>query len=495
MRGTGACGAPGSSFHQVLKMTFWRILWLAAITAALCPAQPGDDEIRQLLVDRIDAQHKSAGMIVGIIGPQGRRLISYGKVSETKPQAPQGDTVFEIGSMTKVFTCLLLADMVQRGEVALTDPVAKYLPPGTKVPERNGRQITLVDLATHTSGLPFLPTGFPGFKNSRIEDPVAFASYTDEQLYQFLATFELPREIGATWAYSNLGAGLLGKALARRAGMSYEALVRTRITGPLGMDSTSIAVSPEMKNRLAAGHDKELKPAAEWNLPVFEAAGSMRSTANDLLTFLAAFLGRKESALAPAMKAMLETRRPGPGIEQALGWWILKIPPAKDDGFVLFGGQTLGYACTVAYDPKMATGVVVLSNAAQDDGGIGVHLLRPAFPVVTSALAKALAARKEIALDPKLLDLYAGRYQPPAPDPAFSIERRGDNLFLVSESAPQGLRLHAESERRFFLTETELQATFETDAGGRATAVVIRFLGIDTRAARIEPEPRKDGTK
>jgi D-alanyl-D-alanine-carboxypeptidase/D-alanyl-D-alanine-endopeptidase len=219
--------------------------------------------------------------------------------------ALDGDTVFEIGSVTKVFTSLLLADMVQRGEVALTDPVAKYLPPGIKMPERGGRQITLQDLATHTSGLPRLPP------NLAPKDPAnPYADYSVEQLYQFLSSYQLTRDIGSQYEYSNLGGGLLGHALARRAGMDYGALVRSRICEPLEMKSTGITLSAGMKARMAVGHDRSLDAVENWDLPALAGAGGLRSTANDLLTFLAANLGYTKSVLAPAMSAMLATRRP-----------------------------------------------------------------------------------------------------------------------------------------------------------------------------------------
>ena len=140
-----------------------------------------DADIRAILVDRIDVQHQGVGIVVGVIDPTGRRVVAYGKTAKDgKPV--DANTVFEIGSITKVFTSLLLADMVQRGEVALTDPVSKYLPPDVKVPERGGKKITLVDLATHTSGLPRMPSNF------HPKDPAnPYADYTVAQFYEFLS--------------------------------------------------------------------------------------------------------------------------------------------------------------------------------------------------------------------------------------------------------------------------------------------------------------------
>ena len=264
-----------------------------------------DDEIREILVKRIDQQKQAVGIVVGVIEPNGRRVVAYGNLANGDPRTVDGDTIFEIGSVTKVFTSLVLADMVNRKEVALDDPAAKYLPENVKMPERNGKSITLLDLSTHSSGLPRLPS------NLKPKDPRnPYADYSVDDLYQFLSGYTLPRDPGSEFEYSNLGAGLLGHLLASRAGTDYESLVGTRITRPLSMPDTGITLSSSMEQRMATGHNAMLAPAANWDLPTLAGAGALRSSANDMLTFLEAFLGYKESPLAPAMKAMLEVRRP-----------------------------------------------------------------------------------------------------------------------------------------------------------------------------------------
>ena len=193
---------------------------LAAFMAILAAAQarqtsssvlPSDADIHRMLAERVDTlagQDDGVGIVVGIIGPQGRRVIAYGHRARGDSRPLDGDTVFEIGSVGKVFTALLLADMVRTRDVALADPVAKYLPAGVKVPERNGRSITLLDLVTHTSGLPFMPDEVP------VVDESAAREYGARQLYQFLARYDLPRDPGTEWDYSNIGYWLLGQALA-----------------------------------------------------------------------------------------------------------------------------------------------------------------------------------------------------------------------------------------------------------------------------------------
>lgn len=447
------------------------LLLLFAAQAAL--AQVIDDAaIRKILVDRIDSRRASVGIVVGVIEPSGRRVVSHGTVAKGDKRVVGGDTVFEIGSVTKVFTALLLADMVARGEVALTDPVSKYLPAEVKVPK-----VTLEQLATHTSGLPRLPSNLAP-KDGR--NP--YADYTEAQLYEFLSTVPA-REGAAPYDYSNLGAGLLGHALARRAGTDYETLVRTRILEPLGMKSTSITLTPAMKDRLAHGHDAEMKPAANWDLPTLAGAGALRSTANDMLTFLGAMLGITKSPLAAPMASMLAPRRPagGAGHEIALGWHIYKT---GDREIIWHNGGTGGYRTFAGFDPKSRTGVVVLSNASTGEGvdDIGRHLL-----VSTLPLLPAPKARKEIAVDPKLLDRYVGRYQL-APNFILNVTRDEGRLYVQATGQPR-FELFASGPHEFFLKVVDAQLTFTMPAEGRATSATLHQNGASQAARRLEGDP------
>jgi serine-type D-Ala-D-Ala carboxypeptidase/endopeptidase len=461
---------------------------MAMLMASTCAQEPAgspippDAEIRNVLVQRVDDFHQSVGIVVGMIGPNGRKVVSYGALEKGDSRVLNGDTVFEIGSVTKVFTSLLLSDMVQRGEVALTDPVSKYLPATVKVPQRNGRQITLEDLATHTSGLPRMPANI---KPKDAANP--YADYTVGQMYEFLSSYELTRDIGSQYEYSNLGGGLLGHVLALRAGQDYESLVRSRITGPLGMKDTGIALSPGMKARLAVGHDDKLKPAANWDLPTLAGAGALRSTANDLLTFLAANLGYTKTPLAAAMAAMLNVRRPSgnPGLEIALAWHILTA--TGDDGMIVWhNGGTGGYRSFVGYNPKTRAGVVVLANAETAAGvdDIGVHLLRPKTPLLDASAFRPPKEHKEIAVDPKLFDKYAGRYEL-APNFILAITREADHLFAQATGQPK-LELFAEGEKEYFLKVVDAQISFEVDAAGKANQIVLHQNGRDMPAKRIE---------
>jgi CubicO group peptidase (beta-lactamase class C family) len=454
-------------------------LALAPVLAQSPPATaPTDAEIGKILAERIDTQRQSIGIVVGVIDPAGRRVVAHGQLARGDARRLDGDTIFEIGSITKVFTSLLLADAVERKEVALDDPVAKYLPASARMPERNGRQITLRDLASHVSGLPRLPG------NLRPKDSTnPYADYTVDQLYEFLGGYTLSRDIGQQYEYSNLGAGVLGHVLARRAGVDYETLVRTRITEPLRMASTTVTLSAAMKTRLATGHaGPSLEPVPNWDLPVLAGAGALRSTTNDLLTFLAAAMGEVESPLAPAFALTLSQRKPttGPAMDIALGWHIWK---ANGREIAWHNGGTGGYRTFIGFDPKSRIGIVALSNASTAVGtdDIGRHLLNRESPLVVQTPPKP---RTEIAIDPKLLDGYVGRYQF-APAVILSVTRDANRLFVQLTGQP-AFEVFAETTRDFFLKAVDAQITFETDAQGKATAVVLHQMGRDQRATRID---------
>lgn len=439
---------------------------------------PADAEIRRILAERVDKYRQSVGIVVGVIEPKGRRVVAYGKLASDDPRPLNGDTVFEIGSITKVFTSLLLADMAERNEVKLSDPVAKYLPATVKVPERRGEQITLEDLSTHKSGLPRMPVNV-----DPIDPANPFAEYTVAGLYEFLSSYQLPRDIGESFEYSNIGGALLGHALAQRAGMNYETVIEKRITQPLGMNSTRVTLTPDMKARLAVGHAYALEPTPNWDLGALSAAGALRSTANDLLTFLSANLGYTRTPLSQAMAAMLKVRRDRDRGTIGLGWFFDLRGGVE---IISHSGSTGGYQSFIGYDPRARVGVVVLSNcgagASVDD--IGIHLLNPRMPLLDSEFMTPPKTRKEISVDSQLLDSYVGHYLFPSSQPA-SITREGGRLVLQAEGEVK-IVFYPESNRDFFAKIMDAQMTFATDAQGGVKELIFYRSGRDVRVMRIE---------
>jgi D-alanyl-D-alanine-carboxypeptidase/D-alanyl-D-alanine-endopeptidase len=277
---------------------------------------------------------------------------------------------------------------------------------------------------------------------------------------------------------------LLGHILARRAGVDYEALVRSRILTPLNMADTTIKLTPAMRARLATGHNASLEPVKNWDLPTLAGAGALRSTANDMLRFLAATLGYTDSSLAPAMAAMLKERRPttppvgGMKTEIGLAWMITT---RGDTQIVWHDGGTGGYRSIIAFDPKRRIGVVVLSNAGTTVGvnDIGMHLLDPVNP-----LMEPPKQHTQITMDPRTYEALVGRYQI-APNFVLNVTREGDSLFAQATGQPK-FEIFPEGQRDFFLKVVEAQITFDADVDGRAPGLTLHQNGRDIHARRVE---------
>ena len=275
--------------------------------------------------------------------------------------------------------------------------------------------------------------------NFNPKNPVnPYVDYPVQRLYEFLSGHELRRDIGAEYEYSNLGAGLLGQALARRAGLSYEGLLQRRVLRPLGMASTGIALTAALEARTAGAHTSVflLAPTPLWEFTdAFAGAGSLRSSANDLLTFLEANLGYTKTALAAATTRMLAVRRSGRDkSEIGLAWNV----EARDGiEIVWHGGATYGSRAFVGFDPKARVGVVVLSNYNTGSGidDIGFHLLDGSTKVDNGTAVKP-RVRAASTVPAASLDAYAGRYQF-SDNQIWIVRRDGTRFFLKRPSQPE----------------------------------------------------------
>ncbi|MDB6054004.1 MAG: putative Serine-type D-Ala-D-Ala carboxypeptidase [Verrucomicrobiales bacterium] len=301
----------------------------------------------------------NAGMVIGIVDERGSRVFSAGRLDNGTSGGVDGDTIFEIGSVTKTFTALLALEMEQRGEIKLDDPVAKYLPTSVKVPGYAGQEITLLNLAAQDSSLPFNADNLSG--KDWLE---RFNNYTAQNMYAFLSGYTLTRTPGANFQYSNLGMSLLGHVMELKTGTNFESLIVNRICLPLQMDSTRIKLTPEMKVRLATGHDGDGNRAKNYDFTVMVGAGALLSTANDLLKFVSANLGLTPSSLTPLMKKSQVIRHhvaPEFG-NTAMPWWDSGVfqPPGMD--LTGHGGGSIGYSAFIGFDKKQRRGVVVLVN-------------------------------------------------------------------------------------------------------------------------------------
>lgn len=452
--------------------TLLATLAIAGTTVAQARHVPDEAKLLDIIKIRVE-EGRAVGIVLGVLESDGtRRIVSYG---EPGPGAkPLGaESVFEIGSITKAVTGILLADMVRRGEVALEDPVQKHAHEGVTIPSRNERKITLLDLATHRSSLPRLPDNMPA---SDPRNP--YADYTETQLHEFLSRCELTRDIGERYEYSNLGVGLLGHVLAARAGTDYESLVRQRILGPLGMKMSGITLSAEMKAWLAVGHDQTSAVTANWDLPTLAAAGALRSNMNDMLTFLEANTGEPTTDLERAMRMSHEARLDAAGNRIGLCWHITTI---GDRRVVWHNGGTGGYRTFIGFDPDKGVGAVVLTNSAHGADDIGLHVINSAAPLAP----KPVPPKERIAVDVDraILKRYVGVYEL-APEFKITVTLEDDGLHVQATNQPK-FAVFPESETKFFLEAVDAQITFVKE-GDEVTSMILHQGGANQTAKKID---------
>ncbi len=312
-----------------------------------------------MLRQRIEVSQHAIGIVVGLADPAGSRVVAVGRARQGSDEPVTGESVFEVGSVTKVFTSLLLAQMVESGEVRLDDPVARYLPRSVRA--QYLKEITLLHLSRHTAGFPLFPD------NLRPVDPENPRDvYTNEALYKFLNRYRPTRKAGTFQLYSNVGPALLGELLARRAGTEFETALRSRVLDPLGMRRTGIRLTPELHAAHALGHANLDRPLPLGDVRGMPGAGSLRSTGSDMVRFLEASLGLRESSLAAALS-------------MGLGWFPTKILGTE---LLAHGGATDGFTAYVGLDLERRRGVVLLSNNDYEgQKNIAIHLLVPSLPL------------------------------------------------------------------------------------------------------------------
>ena len=344
--------------------------WALLLLFVGCQKQSTDDlpvKVVESIQNRID-NGVTPSIVVGVIDNKGPRYYCFGKKSLTD-SAVNEHTIYEIGSISKVFTGILLAHQNEAGMVDITDPAQKYLPSTVQVPKRGGKEITLGNLSDHTSGLPRMPDNFNPKDYSN-----PYADYTVEQMYAFISGYQLPRDIGAEYEYSNLAQGLLGHILALNAGTSYEALMISTIAGPLGMKETKVVLDENMKKNLAIGHSGG-REVSNWDIPTLAGAGGIRSSVHDMLKFLAANIGLTQTPPRSAMDKSHETRHFKAGEARVgLAWHISK---GKLGDVVWHNGGTGGYRTFAGFVKEIQKGVVVFTNSTEGADDIGFRLLNP----------------------------------------------------------------------------------------------------------------------
>lgn len=446
---------------------------LSTVTPVVSQSFPDTAQIRSILEERIE-DGRGVGFVVGLLDPDGtRRVVAAGSAGRDRPPLDE-NTLFEIGSITKTFTGVLLAEMDRRGEVEMDAPVSSYLPEGTRIPSRAGREITLADLATHRSSLPRLPGNLVP---ADVSNP--YAAYSVEQMFDFLASYELPRDIGSQAEYSNLGVGLLGHVLGLVDGGGYEAALRERVLAPLGLEDTAIGLDGGRANRIARGHDATGDEVPLWDLPALAGAGALRSDVEDMLQWAAAHLDVEGDGLPRSLRVAQEPRAEisagqGSETEIGLGWMMSRAAGRR---FVWHTGATGGFYSFVGFEPDSGRAVVLLANAQHPVDDIARHLLDPSNPLV-----RPQGDRTAVEVDRETLAGYVGEYQVA---PTFSITVTLDEGTLLAQATGQAaFPIFPEGEDRFFYRVVDAQITFQRDDDGRVTGLVLHQNGQNIPGAK-----------
>jgi CubicO group peptidase (beta-lactamase class C family) len=454
---------------------------LGLVASSCAHAAPADRasrrELEELVRHRIVAQRVATAAVVGTLDPIGRDFIVE-RANETHDRSALGaDAIFEIASLTKVFTALLLAVEVVNGRVEFDEPVQALLPAGTTIPSFDGRHITLADLATHTSGLPLRPNTLIALPDT----PNKYASFSLDQLYAGLSQYRLTRAPGSEFEYSNTGFGLLGQVLALREGMRFADLLRERVTGPLGLHDTTFDDDAVNAPRRAQGHDGDLVPIGPTSFGALDPAGGLRSSAADLLTFLRLFVaGRGPRDLVAAARLMLTLDRPGDdgATRMVLGWRRTRV---HGEEYYWSNGSGDGSRTFMGFNPARGSAIVALADAANGLGldDIGRRFLDPLQDVDR----RIVPAPAFVTLAEDVLARAFGRYEY-APGDAFEVSRGATGLIV--DWGPSQMVIRPVSPTRY---ETRMAPGIAFDFVGAdvgpASAVVLHQDGQDFTYGRV----------
>jgi CubicO group peptidase (beta-lactamase class C family) len=427
------------------NITGFFFLWISVVASCQTP-ETLPAKVLNSIESRIENEINPS-IAIGIVDENGARYYNFGKMSR-EGQLVDEHTIYEIGSITKVFTAILLAQQVIDSLALLDDPINDYLPPEVKVPVMGLSDISLGNLSDHTSGIPRMPSNFaPSNPNN------PYADYSEEQMYPFISNYEPTREVGSAYEYSNIAQGLLGHILALNSDLSYESLMIKNIASPLGMDETRITFDQKMKDNLAIGHNSGAE-TENWDIPTLAGAGAIRSSTYDMLKFLSANLGYTETPLRAALDMTHKIRHNKAGdMRVGLGWHIKK---GAEGDVIWHNGGTGGYRAFAGFVMESGKGVVALTNSTVSVDDIGFHLLDP-----DSDLREIRSKSDASQVSEEILESYVGRYEL---GPRFSIWISREGKQLYGQGTGQGrFELFAENSKEFYLMVVDARITFQVN--------------------------------
>jgi CubicO group peptidase (beta-lactamase class C family) len=429
------------------------------------------DEIQSLIDKTINDGH-TQGMVIAIIKKDGTTFYKNGKLGTENDKLMDENAIFETGSITKIFTSVLLAQMVKDKDVRLEDPLEKFLP-NIKIPSYKNQKITLAHLATHTAGLPYLPEDF-----YPIDFYNPFGVYSTQKLYDYLNTFELKYAPGSKYHYSNVCIGLLGHALSLSSNKEFEDLLIEKITSKLEMKDTRVNLTDDMKDRFADAHIRD-KKVPHWDIDFLQGAGGIKSSAKDLARFIEANLGFYQSELFEVLKSALKDRYPQdlPYLDVGLEWNLAyKYTPE----IVYHGGIVGGQQVFIGFCPDKEIGVVIVSNSAANISDIGKNILNKNWYLNEY--------RQQATLMPLMLPKFAGEYKNNEGEKDITISMLDlghlSTLLFKTGYYPK-LKLYPSSDYDFFLKAVNLDVNFLHD-GDTITGMIVNHEGKKATYTKVK---------
>lgn len=466
-------------------MSVWRWALILSSMAVNCGFGVPIASAQKLTAEWVENAAKPAvenrlvdGLSIGYIEGKHSGIVHLG--SSTPGKKADNSTVYEIGSVSKVFTGLMLADAVVRGEIELDEAVDVVNQAGIRLPSRDGRTIKWIDLSTHRAGLPRLPG------NLLLPDPTnPYRDYDSRKAAAFLNQYELPRRPGESQEYSNLGASVLGYLIAQRAGTTYQELLRERIAKPLRMTDCTVSLSADQRQRLATPHSKFGSVAPRWTFADLPGAGGIHASVSDMLRFAQAQLtppsGRLGEAIELAWKQHRDADDSGPAM--GLGWVI------ADDGQTRWhNGQTGGSHSAIFINRELNCAVVVLCNTADTD-----EVEKLAVRIMLKAAGKEIEPEPseppdkepgDVVIDAKLRKRLPGRYQL-TPKFIFTVSDRDGHLMVGITNQPTQ-EVFPDSPTRWSYRGIDATLEFRLSKIGPADSLILHQNGVKQTARRVK---------
>ena len=452
-----------------MKTMLLALLTFSAPLTAFSADELLKKQVTELAQPFIDAEHV-VGMSIGVINDDEQFSVHVGK-TDVNGAIPNDETVYEIGSVSKVFTGILAADAVVRGELTLDQPLRELLPRNVKMPSWKQQDITLKHLLTHQSGLPRLPNNMPSLRTNN-----PYVDYTSKLAYEFLNSHKLQNAPGEKYAYSNFAMALAGHLICRQAEKSYDELLRTRLSDPLEMTSTRVELTRSMKRRFATPHAAYDSPTSSWEFADQPGAGGIRSTVTDMLRFARANLDRPSGKVGEALElAWKKQTKRGQSPALGLGWHI-----SSDGKTRWHNGQTGGFHSMLRINADNETAVIILANTAYDVDDLG----RDIMDLLAGEDVKPKPFEKPIEVSEKVMQRYVGKYQL-VPTFIFTVSIK-DKKLMVGVTNQATHQVYPRSETEWFYKVVDATLKFQVDKNGKCNSLQLLQNGKTQTAKRIE---------